>query len=504
MKKLDKTFKLNPLYEADGYKIGHKRMLAENTTKLYGTWIPRSLKYMHPSITKIMSAGQQLVVRYIHSHFKELFFDQPIEVAQKFSRDMTKYLSLPYDGTHFEDLHKLGYLPFKVKALPEGIYTNPNIPHATFINTVDGYAWLTLYLETMFSKLAWQLPTVATIGAKFKKNAVEWVTKTDPNNLWLTDYMCHDFHSRGGNPFTSIAAGIGHALSNTGSDTLNVIEAARYYYDVPEEEVCINSVNASEHSVSTTKIFTVGEKQMLLDWLKEFQTGILSWVIDTFSTWDAIKLAGECKEEIMSRDGKLTFRPDSGNPVDIICGTQLASYRNGIGWKHRTDWTNEEKGVVELLWDMFGGTVNDQGYKVLDTHVSVIYGDSINLERQIQIYERLEAKGFASTNILVGVGSFSYQYMTRDQAGYAAKGAWFENNGKGIDIYKEPVTDDGTKKSLKGLLQVAYDPNGELQVFQQCTKEQEEKGELKTIYEDGKFYNQITLSEIRERLKNTK
>ena len=144
-------FKPNPLGLTDGYKPGHRLMLAPGTEYLYGTWIPRSLKHAAPGIEKIMSAGQQLSWMWLHDQFEEYFFNEPIEVAKKFGRDLSKYQGLPYDSTHFEDLHKLGYLPLEVKALPEGCETNPNIPHQTFVNTVPGYAWLTLYLETPVS-----------------------------------------------------------------------------------------------------------------------------------------------------------------------------------------------------------------------------------------------------------------------------------------------------------------------------------------------------------------
>jgi len=552
MEKLNKTFKINPLYEVDGYKIAHKAMLAPSTVKEYWTWIPRNLKFMHPSITKIMSAGQQLVVRYLHSSFQEEFFDQSVEVAEKFGEDMAKYLGMEYDAQHFVDLHKLGYLPIKIKALPEGILTPPNIPHMTGINTVDGYAWLGLFLETLISKLAWQMPTAATIGHQFKKNSVEWVNKTDSENLWLTDYMNHDFHSRGGNPFSSIAVGLGHALSNRGSDSLNVISAARYYYDVTEDEVCINSVNASEHSVSCTNIFyyeaklkagllndkieeyysfdlpadgsrenpdylAISEWLMLRDWLIKFPKGILSYVCDTFDTWKACTyIVPRLKKEILARDGKLVLRPDTGDPVDIICGelsmdVKASHLREGddfvICGNTYAKLVNGEvvlhprhKGVVELLWDIFGGDESKEGYKRLDSHIGAIYGDSINLERQIAMYERLAAKEFASTNIVLGVGSYTYIMLTRDSAGYAAKGAWFETLEDGIrtgfNIYKDPVTGDGTKKSLKGFICV----NEDLSVKQECTVEEENQGLLQTIYEDGKFENQQTLTEIREKL----
>lgn len=611
-------FKINSLYYTDAYKTGHMKMLAPGTTKLYGTWIPRSLKHAPKGIDKIVSFGQQLVWKWIHDEFEENFFytekrknlENPnsstfqnalnmgelLELKNKalsFSKDMLLYLGMDFNGEHFEKLWDLGYLPIKVKALPEGIETNPNIPHMTFVNTVDGFAWLTLYLETIVSSLAWKPSTSATIARLYRKQAEEWVKKTDPDNLLLVDYMCHDFSARGLNPHDMVSSGLGHATSFRGSDTLSVIPAARYFYNEPENEVCINSVNASEHSVSTTKIFTVGEQQMISDWLKIFPKGILSIVADTFDLWKLItEYLPNIKEEILARDGKLVIRPDSGDPVDIICGTATKGWSdiskhfpegeilpeyfwdyleedsqedvahgesgpsqytgkyiiNGKYYEatvsnlsyNRYDkqyyyldmWekpeisfkeiipTSEMKGVVELLWDIFGGTMNEQGYKVLDPHIGAIYGDSITLERQLEIYKRLESKGFAATNIVLGVGSFTYQYNTRDTLGFAAKGAWFEvkdtgkcNCGHTIEcdcikeynIYKDPITDDGAKKSLKGLLRVDYvndygQKNPEIKVFTEQTPLQESTGLLQVIYEDGKFYNQTSLTEIRKKL----
>jgi len=578
-------FKPNTLFYSDGYKVGHKRMLAPGTTRLYGSWIPRTIKYAPAGITQIVSAGQQLTTRWLHDEFEENFFNLPFHKAMQFAKDISMYLMQEYNGEHFAALHTLGYLPIKIKALPEGIETDPNIPHMTFINTVDGFAWLTLYLETIISSLSWKTSTSATLGLAYKRNAIEWVKKTDPTNLWLVDYMCHDFSARGLDPFSMLASGLGHAMSHRGSDTLIVIPGARYFYGEPENEVCINSVNASEHSVSTTKIFTVGEKQMIIDWLKEFPTGILSIVADTFDLWKLLceYLADpEVKALVMAREGKLVIRPDSGDPVEIICGIDISEIKSleeaegrledlvhsfaseltaGECGDHSysdifkidnviyrvtvyPEWnrhdktyyyvdgfsssksevitiTPQQKGVIEILWDIYGGTTNEQGYKVLDPHIGAIYGDSINLLRQVQIYTRLAEKGFASTNIVLGVGSFTYQFNTRDTLGFAAKGAWFEvksqrlfpvgteniQDADGIDnittcydIYKDPVTDDGTKKSLKGLLQVTYDDNMKIVCLQQCTPEQEDKGLLQTIYQDGNFSNQTTLTQIRAKL----
>jgi len=181
----------------------------------------------------------------------------------------------------------------------------------------------------------------------------------------------------------------------------------------------------------------------------------------------------------------------------IYCTNSIKDITNGNGEQP------EHKGAIELLWDIFGGTINEQGYKVLDSHIGAIYGDSITLERQVEIYKSLETKGFASTNITLGVGSFTYQYNTRDTFGFAAKGAWFEANGVGYDIYKDPVTDDGMKKSLKGLCTVCQnDVTGDYYVLDQSTKEQEEQRELKVIYENGNFYNQTSITDIREIIIN--
>jgi len=530
-------FKPNPLGLTDGYKVGHNAMLAPDTDFLYGTWIPRSIKYAQPGIEKILSAGQQLTWMWLHDQFEEYFFKEPIEVAEKFGRDMSKYLGLPYNGDHFKRLHNLGYLPIRVKALPEGVETGPNVPHQTFVNTVPGFAWLTLYLETPVSNLSWKTPTNATTALQFRRNATEWVMKTDSGNAWFIDYSCHDFSARGLDPFTSMSSGLAHAMAFTGSDTLVVIDAARYFYGVPEDEVCIASVNASEHSVTCTGLFyflrklergeldhkideyysydvlatkstrenpdlmAIAEWLNLKRWLEIFPTGILSVVSDTFDLFRVItEILPRLKDEIMARDGKLVIRPDSGDPVDITCGyNTLDDYELAEKRVFTTPDRPEYKGVIELLWDIFGGTVSDEGFKVLDSHIGAIYGDSINLTRQSQIYQRLASKGFAATNIVLGVGSYTYQLNTRDTFGFAAKGAWFECEGEGYDIYKDPATDDGTKKSLKGMIRVD-EVCGEFTVKTGCTAEEEAGGALQIIYENGKFSNQQTLSQIRARV----
>jgi nicotinamide phosphoribosyltransferase len=222
--------------------------------------------------------------------------------------------------------------------------------------------------------------------------------------------------------------------------------------------------------------------------LKLYPSGILSVVSDTWDLWNVLtNILPQLKDEIMARDGKLVIRPDSGNPADIICGT--------------VDDTPAGRGVIELLWEVFGGTVNDKGYKVLDSHIGAIYGDSINYDRAKEITERLQDKGFASTNIVLGVGSFTYQYVTRDTFGFAMKATWAQINGDPHNLFKDPITDDGTKKSATGRLSVQKNAAGEYALIDKATPEQEANSSLQTVWKNGFFTKAWTFAEVRDTLK---
>ena len=258
-----------------------------------------------------------------------------------------------------------------------------------------------------------------------------------------------------------------------------------------------------------------------------YPTGILSMVSDTYDLWRmCTEYLPKLKDQILARDGKLVIRPDSGDPVDIICGIRTYEKKEHFeSYKQSSNYTtkSEEKGVIELLWDIFGGTVNEQGYKVLDSHIGAIYGDSITLERAEQICARLKAKGFASTNVVFGIGSYTYQYNTRDTFGFAMKATYGEIttevgepiNGERVkqtecrEIYKAPITDSGEKKSKKGLLAVrrvlaSTNSNykaGDLHCLDQQTWEQEKTGLLQTVFLNGELTRKQTLEEIRHRLR---
>jgi nicotinamide phosphoribosyltransferase len=505
--------KINPFLLTDGYKTGHHQQYPEGTTLVYSNFTPRSNKYAPKGCDRVVVFGSQMVMKQIHEMFQEGFFSRPKDVVcGEVKRELSMYLGTDYDVTHIEKLHDLGYLPIIVKSITEGKTVPIKVPVLTIYNTHPDFYWLTNYLETLLSNLLWKPMTSATIANQYRKVLTKWMEKTDKENAWFIDWQGHDFSMRGmDSAEATISSGLGHLTSFSGSDSLPTIYGARKYYG--ETGFVCGSVPATEHSVmcAGTKEDEVETFRRLLN---TYPKGILSVVSDT---WDLWKVCTEhvvtLKEEIMARDGKLVIRPDSGDPVDILCGYNT----DGAFYSEIETSRPEYKGVIELLWDVFGGTINEQGYKVLDPHIGAIYGDSITIERADEICRRLEDKGFASTNVVLGIGSFTYQYNTRDTFGFAMKATYVELqepvygdmidqglNTKivGREIFKDPITDDGTKKSATGLLAVFENENDDTyELIDHCDWKTEESGELRTIYLNGEFHNETTLTQIRSLLK---
>jgi nicotinamide phosphoribosyltransferase len=308
------------------------------------------------------------------------------------------------------------------------------------------------------------------------------------------DFLCHDFSMRGmAGIEAAVMSGLGHLTSFTGSETIPALEAAEEYYNADADlEVLAGTVPATEHSVMCAGGMD-DEFETFKRLITEiYPTGIVSIVSDTWDFWQVItEYVPRLKDTIMSRDGRVVIRPDSGDPVKIICGDPDADPNSP-----------EYKGAYQLLGEIFGTTVNEKGYKVLDTHIGLIYGDSITLERQHQIYSQLEDKGFAATNLVLGIGSYTYQFKSRDSLGFAMKATWCQINGEAKEIFKNPKTDSGMKKSLKGLLQV-YQEDGVYKVKDQVSKEEEQQGCLLTVFRNGILYRGAFLDEIRSRLNQT-
>lgn len=341
--------------------------------------------------------------------------------------------------------------------------------------------------------------TSATSARLYKKELLRHAKKTGFENDFL-GFMVHDFSMRGmAGVEAAIMSGMAHLTSFVGSETIPAIEALEeYYFADADKELIAATVPATEHSV-----MCAGGKEDEFEIFRRLITevypkGFISIVSDTWDFWQVITdYVPRLKEDILAREGRVIIRPDSGVPEDIICGVDPAKYTKE---EYEALPEHIKKGAYECLWDVFGGTVNEKGYKVLDSHIGMIYGDSITLERQKTIYARLEAKGFAATNLVLGVGSYTYQYKSRDSLGFAMKATWCQVNGEDREIFKDPKTDDGVKKSLKGLIKVNL-VDGKYVATDQVTKEEEEiNTQLETVFINGELVVRHSLEEIRKRV----
>ncbi|EPF73990.1 nicotinate phosphoribosyltransferase [Acinetobacter rudis] len=496
------SMKINPLNAIDFYKADHRRQYPDGTEYVYANFTPRSsrlARMLADFDDKVIFFGLQgFIKHFLIDTWNEGFFQQPKnKVVAAYKHRMDSALgegAIPVD--HIEMLHDLGYLPLRIKALPEGSRVNMRVPVLTLVNTDPRFFWLTNYIETILSAELWKSCTTATIAYEYKRLLTQFAQKTGAP-LDFLPLQGHDFSSRGmSGIYDAAQSGVGHLTSFIGTDSVASIDYAENYYNATG--IIGVSVPATEHSV-----MCMGAEDNELETFRRlicdlYPSGVISIVSDTWDFWRVItQFTVALKSEILTRKpnalglAKLVFRPDSGDPVKIICGDPDAQFDSPA-----------YKGAVQCLWEIFGGTTTDKGYKVLNERIGLIYGDSITLERAQDILQNLESKGFASNNLVFGIGSFTYNYLTRDNFGFAVKATWGQVNGVGRELFKDPITDSGVKKSAKGLLRVEESEIG-FTLFDQQTQEQEKKGALKVVFENGKLIDECNLNQIRERLMIT-
>ncbi|PZF61946.1 nicotinate phosphoribosyltransferase [Curtobacterium sp. MCPF17_047] len=486
-----------PLLAVDGYKHSHRQLYPEGTTRILINWTNRSNAHMPDSTHAVVFGLQAFVQRFLVEAWAPFFAADEELVCDLFQQALEGYFGPNSIGVdHVRALHRLGYLPLEIRALPEGTLAPIGVATLTVENTVDAFSWLPNYIETALSASIWHPSTVATKALEYRDLMEDWAERTgaDPASI---DFAAHDFSFRGQTSIESAAAsGAGHLLSFLGTDSMPTLDHIARYYPGDNGWVAA-SVPATEHSVMCVRGAN-GELETFEQILDVYPTGIVSAVSDGFDLFKVLtEVLPQLKDRITARDGKLVIRPDSGDPVDIVTGTVHGVDEAELFAADRSD---EQKGVVELLDELFGHTVNERGYKVLDQHIGVIYGDSITLDRARRIYERLAAKGYASDNVVLGIGSYTYQFMTRDNLGSAVKATWALVDGEPVDIQKDPKTGSG-KKSAKGRIALHRDATGEIRQTDQATPEDEATSLLQPVWVDGRFTVLQSFADVRETLR---
>lgn len=566
---------------SDFYKQAHAEQYPENMDFIASYFIPRMSRLKNED-SLIVFGIQGFVNDYLVERFNETFFNIPCEeVIREYERVIKHTLTKDYcEPEKIRELHKLGYLPIEIKALPEGTKCPIKVPMIEITSTTKGFEWVVQFIESIMSCQLWYPMTVANQAYRYRQIVNKYfdisVDENIPRHSAISEFGFRGAEGQEG----AILASAAFLTSFSKTATIPAILYLEDYYrgNIENGDVASGMIS-TEHSVMCSNYSVDGdEKTFVKKLLSEiYPTGNVSMVSDSYDYWNLItNILGseDIKEIIQSRKGILYVRGDSGDPVDIICGTfkeplihlpigtQLEDYcyenhskdfknsstfyKDGtgpsnthyfkIGDKYfevdfifdgrfhiqEFDMTVEMKGTVEALWDVFGGTFNSKGYKVLAPTIRAVYGDSITPKRAEEIYQRLTMKGFAVNNVALGAGSFSMQCaeelnynngtvlspFTRDTYGIAIKATYVEVNGKPVEVFKNPKTDnDNFKKSNKGMCYVYRNSEGCIDVLDGFTRDSlppEKYNLLQTVFKDGKVYNQTSIYEIRERLHNDK
>lgn len=596
----------------DFYKFCHQAQYDPSIKRLVSYGTPRGCRL--PNKDYVINFGIQAFCKeYLIDHFRENFFNKLNNDVEK---EVTEFLTNTLPGTDVEgtvnklmELKRLGYLPISIRTIPEGCKVSLKCPNIEIVNTIDGFEWISGFIESLISSYIWKPMICATVGHWYRETSNKYFEMTADDWEDKARSSMSEFGFRGADtPEDGIHSGAAWLLSFDKTATCAAIPFIKEYYGTPYAG---KGLISTEHSVmcsstSLNMMKGMSQKDAEKDVVKNLLTNIypnssFSMVSDSYDYWRLVtEILPELKDEIMNHNGTLFVRGDSGDPVKIVAGridiTGLLSevivkslmsgksvssfsivselsksikmniegdfvedycyFRYGDKlyslYYYENDYYSDEfelgdklteyevKGTVERLWEIFNGTVNSKGYKVLDHHIRAIYGDSITQNRQELIYKILEVKEFSVENVALGAGSFSFHAYqeddgtlypyTRDTFQFAQKATYGESveravgsSADGSDglqtyekrtpvmIYKDPKTDlDNFKKSMKGCCAIYQDENNKSRYYldhDNLTFEERESdpnNALVEVFKDGRMVHEDTFEEIRNRLNNNK
>lgn len=476
---------INPLLLTDVYKMGHMEQYKPGITKVYSTLVARKDNmYSH-----CIPFGLQY---YLKKYFNQKITSDHVEEFLSIRKSVLGKDAPAHIEEKLTKLAKVGYFPLTIKSVPEGYRVRNKNVILSLTNTHKDFYWVPGFVESLLLKV-WNTYTVATKSFELRCFMEKYAKETCSNNN-LVPFQVHDFGYRGcSSEETAALSGAAHLLSFLGTDTIPAIKLLKDYY-YGKDSIGF-SVPASEHSVMCS-FGREGEKEAFQHMLKTYPDGIVSIVSDTYDIYNVLtNIVPQVKNDILSRNGKVVFRPDSGDQIKILCGDPRSSEEC------------EKKGVFQLLKEQFGALTNHKGYMELHPSIGVIYGDGFHRKKLEDTYALMKTIGWASSNLVVGIGGILLQNNSRDDMGFSLKATYVEEEGNGVNIYKDPITDPG-KKSFKGLCRLDELSGGH--GFSQSTTdevswEEENKGLLKTMYnfhptEWEPTINEVTLQDIRNRV----
>ena len=441
---------------SDSYKVSHWKQYPPKTQKVYSYFESRGGEYPET----VFFGLNYLIKEYL---MKPVMWEYIIEAQALYQAHFGKDL---FNREGWEHIAKLGYLPVRIKAVPEGtVVPNRNVL-MTIENTDPKVPWLTNWLETLLVQV-WYPCTVSTISRHNKKTLLAALEKSgDPS---LIDFKLHDFGFRGSTSVESSAlGGCAHLVNFKGTDTVSALLMARDYYNCPMAGF---SIPASEHS-TITAWGQENEVDAFRNMLTQFPDGLVACVSDSF---DIYKACGELwgtqlRDQVLARDGTLVIRPDSGEAQEVL------------------------PEMFDIIGDKFGYTVNAKGYKVFNPKVRTIQGDGINPKSLPRILDCLMDAQWSADNIAFGSGGGLLQQCNRDTLKFAFKCSDITVDGEHRDVFKKPIT-AAWKDSKAGRMKLVKKGDYYLTVRPGA----EGDDIMQTVFENGKLLVDPTLDEIRER-----
>lgn len=462
----------NFILMTDSYKLSHHGQYPKNTTKIYSYLESRGGLY-----PKTIFFGLQYYLKKYLS--KVIITEEMVEEAKKFSMDHFNIDIFNYDGWMHIAKNLNGILPIKIMAVPEGSLVPVSNVLATIENTDKRCAWLTNHCETNIVKV-WAPTTIATNSYYCKKTIAKYLEKTggDLSNL---PYKLHDFGYRGvSSEETASILGMAHLTSFMGTDNLVGILAAQKYYN--QDSMLGFSVPASEHSVACS-FGPDKEEEYFLNMLDIYPSeAIISIVSDTYNVYDFVdNISKKYKEKIMARTGRVVFRPDSGDPIEV------------------------NSRLIDVLWNRFGGTYKNS-FKLLPPQVGLIQGDGIDANMIEEILSMAKAKGFSADNWVFGSGGGLLQKFDRDTQQFAIKASYgertYDEEVKGFNIKKNPVT--SKNKSSKSGKMILHKTGNYVTFTSNDPHYDSYTNELQLVFEDGEVKKEYGFEEVRNLINSHK
>lgn len=412
----------NLLYLTDSYKHSHPPQFPKGTEQVTCYLESRGGRYGEVT----MFGLQYALLRYLEGEavLQEHLDEAAARIPDHFA--LNKGVFDPKRWQYIIDEHS-GRLPIEIKCVPEGTTVPTHNALYTVTSTDKETYWLPGYLEALLEQV-WSPITVCTYSRSMKHLITKYLRQTGTPEL--IDFKLHDFGFRGVSSVETAAwAGAAHLVNFMGTDTMVALNLIDEYYG---ERMAGFSIPAAEHSTVTShgKQF---ESSAYRNMLEVFPTGPVAVVSDSYDIFNACEniWGTELRQMVIDRNGFLVIRPDSGDPISVVCR------------------------IMEILGEKFGVTVNHKGFRVLDQHVRVIQGDGINHEMVDNILYQMSLRDWSADNIAFGSGGALLQKHDRDEQKIAYKCNHIVVDGVGNDVFKHPITDQG-KSSKRGQIKLIH------------------------------------------------